>query len=122
VLQGEDDDTKTILEGESSPHSQPPHLPGWFIARPSRRTLTPFPLLSPPGAREGHDRGFLAVRQDADPANAATAAAAAPFLRTERPALIDDLEFTPANDMTDLVRNLAGGRPRNDLKGRDSMD
>jgi hypothetical protein len=44
-----------------------------------------------------------------------------PADRNER-ALIDDLEFTPANDMTDLGgATLLVGVRDNDLKGRDSM-
>jgi len=48
-------------------------------------------------------------------------AAPLPANRNER-ALIDDLEFTPANDMTDLGgATLLVGVRDNDLKGRDSM-
>jgi hypothetical protein len=48
-------------------------------------------------------------------------AAPLPADRNER-ALIDDLEFTPANDMTDLGgATLLVGVRDNDLKGRDSM-
>ena len=47
-----------------------------------------------------------------------------PFPRTETSvALIDDLEFMPANDMTDLGgATLLVGVRDNDLKGRDSND
>jgi hypothetical protein len=65
---------------------------------------------------------FLAVRHDLDPA---IAAAAAPLLPADRndQALIDDLEFTPADGMTDLGgATLLVGVRDNDLKGRDSMD
>jgi hypothetical protein len=56
-----------------------------------------------------------------DPATAATAAPL-PADSNDR-ALIDDLEFTPANDMTDLGgATLLVGVRDNDLKGRDSMD
>ncbi len=50
-----------------------------------------------------------------------TSAAPLPADRNER-ALIDDLEFTPASDMTDLGgATLLVGVRDNDLKGRDSM-
>src|SRR5664279_1611813 len=50
-----------------------------------------------------------------------TTAAPLPADRNER-ALIDDLEFTPASDMTDLGgATLLVGVRDNDLKGRDSM-
>jgi hypothetical protein len=56
-----------------------------------------------------------------DPATAATAAPL-PADRNDQ-ALINDLEFTPANDMTDLGgATLLVGVRDNDLKGRDSMD
>ncbi len=98
---------------------------GWFIARPKSADAYTISTIVTAGCHEKvTTEAFLAVRQDADPANAATAAAAAPFLADRNDqALIDDLEFTPANDMTDLGgATLLVGVRDNDLKGRDSMD
>ena len=95
---------------------------GWFMARPKSADAYTISTIVTAGCHEKvTTEAFLAVRQDPDPA---TAAAAAPLLADRNDqALIDDLEFTPANDMTDLGgATLLVGVRDNDLKGRDSMD
>jgi len=78
---------------------------GWLIARPKSADAYTISTIVTAGCHEKvTTEAFLAVRNDTDPANAAIAAAAAPLLATDRndQALIDDLEFTPADGMTDL--------------------
>jgi hypothetical protein len=94
----------------------------WLIARPKSADAYTISTIVTAGCHEKvTTEAFLAVRQDPDPA---IAAAAAPLLADRNDqALIDDLEFTPANDMTDLGgATLLVGVRDNDLKGRDSMD
>ena len=98
---------------------------GWFMARPKSADAYTISTIVTAGCHEEvTTEAFLAVRNDPDPANAAIAAAAAPLLADRNDqALIDDLEFTPADGMTDLAgATLLVGVRDNDLKGRDSMD
>jgi hypothetical protein len=98
---------------------------GWFMARPKSADAYTISTIVTAGCHENVTTdAFLAVRNDPDPANAAIAAAAAPLLADGNDqALIDDLEFTPADGMTDLGgATLLVGVRDNDLKGRDSMD
>ena len=97
---------------------------GWLIARPKSADAYTISTIVTAGCHESiTTEAFLAVRQrDPDPA---IRAAAAPLLPADRndQALIDDLEFTPADGMTDLGgATLLVGVRDNDLKGRDSMD
>ena len=93
---------------------------GWLTARPKSADAYTISTIVTAGCHEKVTTdAFRAVRLD--PATAATAAPL-PADRNDR-ALIDDLEFTPANDMTDLGgATLLVGVRDNDLKGRDSMD
>jgi hypothetical protein len=100
-------------------------LLGWFMARPKSADAYTISTIVTAGCHEKvTTEAFLAVRNDSDPANAAITAAAAPLLADRNDqALIDDLEFTPADGMTDLGgATLLVGVRDNDLKGRDSMD
>jgi hypothetical protein len=95
---------------------------GWLIARPKSADAYTISTIVTAGCHEKvTTEAFLAVRNDPDPA---IAAAAAPLLADRNDqALIDDLEFTPADGMTDLGgATLLVGVRDNDLKGRDSMD
>ncbi len=93
---------------------------GWFTATPKSADAYTISTIVTAGCHEKVTTDALrAVRLD--PATAATAAPL-PADRNDR-ALIDDLEFSPANDMTDLGgATLLVGVRDNDLKGRDSMD
>jgi hypothetical protein len=93
---------------------------GWLMARPKSADAYTISTIVTAGCHEKVTTdAFRAVRLD--PATAATAAPL-PADSNDR-ALIDDLEFTPANDMTDLGgATLLVGVRDNDLKGRDSMD
>jgi MYXO-CTERM domain-containing protein len=93
---------------------------GWFTATPKLADAYTISTIITAGCHENVTTdAFRAVRLD--PATAATAAPL-PADRNDR-ALIDDLEFAPANDMTDLGgATLLIGVRDNDLKGRDSMD
>jgi hypothetical protein len=93
---------------------------GWLIARPKSADAYTISTIVTAGCHEKVTTdAFRAVRLD--PTTAATAAPL-PADRNDR-ALIDDLEFTPANDMSDLGgATLLVGVRDNDLKGRDSMD
>jgi len=95
---------------------------GWFIVRPKSADAYTISTIVTAGCHESiTTEAFLAVRHDLDPAIAA-AAAPLPADRNDQ-ALIDDLEFTPADGMTDLGgATLLVGVRDNDLKGRDSMD
>ena len=92
----------------------------WLMARPKSADAYTISTIVTAGCHEKVTTdAFRAVRLD--PATAATAAPL-PADSNDR-ALIDDLEFTPANDMTDLGgATLLVGVRDNDLKGRDSMD
>jgi hypothetical protein len=95
---------------------------GWLMVRPKSADAYTISTIVTAGCHEKvTTEAFLAVRQDLDPA---IAAAAAPLLADRNDqALIDDLEFTPANGMTDLGgATLLVGVRDNDLKGRDAMD
>ena len=89
---------------------------GWLTAEP--RVAHAYTISSPitAGCHEKITTEALrAVRLEL------TTAAPLPADSNER-ALIDDLEFTPASDMTDLGgATLLVGVRDNDLKGRDSM-
>ena len=93
---------------------------GWFTATPKLADAYTISTIITAGCHENVTTdAFRAVRLD--PATAATAAPL-PADRNDR-ALIDDLEFSPADDMTDLGgATLLIGVRDNDLKGRDSMD
>jgi hypothetical protein len=93
---------------------------GWFTATPKSADAYTVSSVVTAGCHENLTTdAFRAVRLD--PATAATAAPL-PADRNDR-ALIDDLQFTPANDMSDLGgATLLVGVRDNDLKGRNSMD
>jgi hypothetical protein len=95
---------------------------GWLTTNPKSADAYTISTIVTAGCHEKVTTdAFRAVRQDPDPAIAA-AAAPLPADRNDR-ALINDLEFTPADDMTDLGgATLLVGVRDNDLKGRDSMD
>jgi hypothetical protein len=95
---------------------------GWLTTRPKSADAYTISTIVTAGCHEKVTTDALrAVRRDPDPAIAA-AAAPLPADRNDR-ALIDDLEFAPADDMTDLGgATLLVGVRDNDLKGRDSMD
>jgi hypothetical protein len=95
---------------------------GWLTTKPKSADAYTISTIVTAGCHEKvTTEAFLAVRHDPD---SAIAAAAAPLLADRNDqALIDDLEFTPANDMTDLGgATLLVGVRDNDLKGRDAMD
>jgi len=95
---------------------------GWLIAKPKSADAYTISTIVTAGCHEKVTTdAFRAVRQDPEPA---IAAAAAPLLADRNDqALIDDLEFSPASDMSDLGgATLLVGVRDNDLKGRDSMD
>ncbi len=94
---------------------------GWFTATPKSADAYTISTIVTAGCHEEVTTDALrAVRLDPT-----TAATAAPLPATDRndQALIDDLEFSPASDMSDLGgATLLVGVRDNDLKGRDSMD
>jgi hypothetical protein len=95
---------------------------GWLVVRPKSADAYTISTIVTAGCHEKvTTEAFLAVRKDLD---SAIAAAAAPLSADRNDqALIDDLEFTPADGMTDLGgATLLVGVRDNDLKGRDSMD
>jgi len=93
---------------------------GWFTATPKSADAYTISTIVTAGCHEKVTTDALrAVRLD--PATAATAAPL-PADRNDQ-ALIDDLEFSPASDMSDLGgATLLVSVRDNDLKGRDSMD
>jgi hypothetical protein len=95
---------------------------GWLTTRPKSADAYTISTIVTAGCHEEVTTDALrAVRQDPNPAIAA-AAAPLPADRNDQ-ALINDLEFAPADDMTDLGgATLLVGVRDNDLKGRDSMD
>ena len=93
---------------------------GWFTATPRSADAYTISTIVTAGCHEKVTTDALrAVRLD--PLTAATAAPL-PADRNDQ-ALIDDLEFSPASDMSDLGgATLLVSVRDNDLKGRDSMD
>ena len=93
---------------------------GWLTATPKSADAYTISTIVTAGCHEKVTTdAFRAVRLD--PATAATAAPL-PADRNDQ-ALIDDLEFSPASDMSDLGgATLLVSVRDNDLKGRDSMD